>query len=277
MLLYRHSVPLERVWLRLAKRVAGSIERGRPLVTVFRGDMRSRPLAGGGWVLVVHAAVGAARRRGQAERLRLVELAAGASCRLPLLPGLGWECLLLVGAATVDGELLGTLDYQRRPAGPRRLVIDCAPRPAEPAVPRGELGSPAKPDLLKGLVGARLLVREFRPSPADAKPVSQRAARSCWELLPGGVARRQLGSSDFEHTSLQRLAPGSKLPPHRHAQDEECLLLEGELFVEDRLLRVGDYHLAPAGSTHTSITTESGALLYRHGDGELDAAMDVPR
>jgi hypothetical protein len=245
----RDAESLQRAWQRLAARVAGSAERGRPLITVLREDMRQRRLAGGGLVLAVYAAAGLARRQGQAERLRLVDLAAGAACRLPLLPGLGWQCLVLAGEATADGLRLGTLDHHRRPAGP----------------PRIRLSSPA---------GARLLVRESQLAPgASVDPTTQRAALSAWEQLPGGVGRRQLAHVDAGFTSLQRLAPGSDLPAHTHTQDEECLLLEGELFVEDRLLRAGDYQLAPAGSTHTSITTDSGALLYRHGDGELDRAL----
>lgn len=240
---------LQRVWQRVAARIARSADRGRAFTTVLREDMRRRRLAGGGLVLAVHAAAGVARRQGQAERLRVVDLAAGAICRLPLLPGLGWECLVLAGEATVGDLRLGTLDHHRQPAGPPRIGMS-------------------------SLAGARLLVRESRQAPGcDLDPATQRAARSAWEQLPGGIGRRQLATVGAETTSLQRLAPGSGLPAHQHAQDEECLLLEGELFVEDRLLRAGDYQLAPAGSVHTSITTDRGALLYRHGGDALDRVL----
>ncbi len=248
----RDSESLQRVWQRVAARISGSADRGRLLTTVLREDMRRRRLAGGGLVLAVHAAVGIARRHGQAERLRLVELAAGATCRLTLLPGLGWECLVLAGDATVDGAPLGTLDHHRRPAGPRRIGLTSA-------------------------AGARLLVREARQAQGDVAPCTQRAARSAWEQLPGGIGRRQLASTSAGHTSLQRLPPGGGLPTHRHTQDEECLLLEGEMFVEDRLLRAGDYQVAPAGSAHASITSDRGALLYRHGDGDLDRKLSRRR
>jgi hypothetical protein len=247
-----HAESLQRVWLRVAARVGASAERGRQLVTVLRRDMRSRRLAGGGQVLVVYSAAGVARRQGQAQRLRLVGLSAGASCHLSMLPGLGWECLVLAGEITVDGEPLGPLDHHHRPAGAARVFLFSAE-------------------------GARLLVRESGHAPGSGPLVTQRAARSAWEQLPGGIGRRQLGSVGTQRASLHRLAPGSALPVHRHRGDEECLLLEGEVFVDDRLLRAGDYQVAPAGTLPRSITTDAGALLYRHGDGDLDAtAGDWP-
>ena len=243
-----HSESLQRVWLRVAARVGASAERGRQLVTVLHRDMRSRRLPGGGQVLVVYSAAGVARRHGQAQRLRLVGLSAGASCRLSMLPGLGWECLVLAGEIAVDGEQLGPLDHHHRPAGRVRICLFSAE-------------------------GARLLVREARVSPGSGPLATQRAARSAWQQLPGGIGRRQLGGVGTQRASLQRLAPGSALPAHRHSGDEECLLLEGELFVDDRLLRAGDYQVAPAGTVHNAITTDAGALLYRHGDADIDTAL----
>ncbi len=242
------SDALQRIWQRLALRVGISAERGRALVTVLRQDWRPRPLAGGGRVLELGGATGLLRRRGQAERLRLVDLAAGASCRLWMLPGLVWECLVLSGRAQLDGQLLGSLDYYR-----------------EPAI--------AEPLRLQSAHGARLLLRESVPAPGDARRASLPAHRSRWEQLSAGIARRQLAWMGSKRISLQRLAPGSGLPAHHHSQDEECLLLEGEMFVEDRLLRVGDYQLAPAGTWHRRVSSEGGALLYRHGDAELDDVL----
>lgn len=243
-----HSEPLQRIWLRLAERVGASAERGRRLITVLRRDMRSCRLAGGGQVLVVFSAARVVRRHGQAQRVRLVGLSPGARCSLSMLPGLDWECLVLAGEIAVGGEQLGPLDHHHRPAGPLLIGLFSAE-------------------------GARLLVRESRPVPGGGSLATQRAARSAWQQLPLGIGRRQLGGVGTQRISLQRLAPGSALPAHRHSDDEECLLLEGEMFVEDRLLRAGDYQVAPAGTVHRAVTTDAGALLYRRGDADLDAEL----
>lgn len=46
--------------------------------------------------------------------------------------------------------------------------------------------------------------------------------------------------------------------------DEECLLLEGDAFIGDTLLRTGDWQLAPTGSKSRLITTDKGALVFMH-------------
>ena len=57
---------------------------------------------------------------------------------------------------------------------------------------------------------------------------------------------------------------------HGHRRDEECLMLEGELFLDDLLLRRGDYQIAPAGTEHGAVLAETGVLLFAHGDVALD-------
>ena len=57
-------------------------------------------------------------------------------------------------------------------------------------------------------------------------------------------------------------APGASLPAHDHPADEECLVLEGEVMLGDILGRAGDYHLAPKGLPHGTITSKTGALLF---------------
>jgi quercetin dioxygenase-like cupin family protein len=62
---------------------------------------------------------------------------------------------------------------------------------------------------------------------------------------------------------------GARVPSHVHGHDEECLMVRGELFLDDLLLREGDYQLAPAGSGHRVTETDVGALIYAHGDADL--------
>lgn len=62
---------------------------------------------------------------------------------------------------------------------------------------------------------------------------------------------------------LLKAEPGAEAPPHVHAHDEHCLVLEGEVvFGEGIHLKAGDYHFAPAGSEHGIARTDVGVLVY---------------
>jgi anti-sigma factor ChrR (cupin superfamily) len=62
-------------------------------------------------------------------------------------------------------------------------------------------------------------------------------------------------------TALYRMQPGAAFPPHAHADDEECLVLEGEVSVGDLRLHAGDFHCARRGSQHPRLESRPGALL----------------
>ena len=57
------------------------------------------------------------------------------------------------------------------------------------------------------------------------------------------------------------MAPGSSYPCHVHNGPEQCLVLEGDLLVEDDLLGPGDYQWAEVGSRHGIQSTKQGCLL----------------
>ena len=46
-------------------------------------------------------------------------------------------------------------------------------------------------------------------------------------------------------------------------------MLQGELFLDDLLLQPGDYQLAPAGTGHRITQTDTGIVIYAHGDLDL--------
>ena len=77
-----------------------------------------------------------------------------------------------------------------------------------------------------------------------------------------------------EPTSLQRLVPRSGLPAHQHVLDEEWLLPEGELVVEVRLIRAGDYQLAPAAGGHFGEISDVGCTCCF--DGAIDPVLVAP-
>lgn len=94
-----------------------------------------------------------------------------------------------------------------------------------------------------------------------------RAHEGEWlEPLPGAKIKilHQEGSSDLL-TYLARLAPGFEMQGHPHPYPEECLMLEGDLWLGDLKLEVGDYHFAEKGLYHGRLRTETGALVLLKG------------
>lgn len=238
------SAAASRVWQRLAPRVAASAWRGRTLVTVRRRDMPVDP-RDDIVVRVAYAAQGRGRRPGEAERVRLVDLPAGAQAELPLLDATRSEWFVARGRALVGGVPLATHDVQLRPAGMQWLKITA------------------------GETGARVLVREGAdPALPPSGLFTVPAAGRRWQTLMPGVARLSLAPPGHAGPYLLHLSPGRSLPVHRHARDEECWMVDGEMYIEDLLLQPGDYQVAPAGGLHVSVTTERGGLIYLHGDLE---------
>lgn len=116
----------------------------------------------------------------------------------------------------------------------------------------------------------------LRPSPSLWDRVSARIAADAgttplpnahaawpvedWREVAPGIAVRIL-STDAETdgvSMLVRLAPRTAYPPHRHAGVEELHLLEGELWIDDRLLRPGDYNRGEPGAVDELVYSETG-------------------
>ena len=77
------------------------------------------------------------------------------------------------------------------------------------------------------------------------------------------------GERDGQAALLYLADPGAQVPVHTHGHDEECLMVQGELFLDDLLLQAGDYQLAPAGTGHRITETDTGVVIYAHGDLDL--------
>jgi anti-sigma factor ChrR (cupin superfamily) len=81
-----------------------------------------------------------------------------------------------------------------------------------------------------------------------------------WESVAPGISVKLL-ATDLERdrvSMLVRLAPGTAYPPHRHAGVEELFLLHGELWIENRKLRPGDYNRGEPGTADTRVWSETG-------------------
>jgi len=94
-----------------------------------------------------------------------------------------------------------------------------------------------------------------------------------WKPFLPKVAIKVLRREAGVQTYLLRLDPGGVLLPHEHPQDEECIVLEGEVRIGDIVASHGDYHLAPKGVRHDAIASDQGALLFLRG--AIPAASQV--
>ena len=91
-----------------------------------------------------------------------------------------------------------------------------------------------------------------------------------WDDFCPGVRIRELCNSAERRSVLVRMRAGASVNAHDHALEEECMMLVGEAFIGDTLLRSGEFQLAPQGSRHGAISTDVGALFFVHGS--LDPA-----
>jgi anti-sigma factor ChrR (cupin superfamily) len=107
----------------------------------------------------------------------------------------------------------------------------------------------------------RILARIHAPPPPLTQTI--RATEMSWVSAGPGVEVMVLRSSDErnDQTVLIRMQPGSVVVGHRHTQEEECLILEGEVFIGEHRLMRGDMHVAHPGAVHEPIRAPHGALL----------------
>lgn len=238
---------------RLARRVERSARAAALMHTVrHRAAESDATDAADGTVRrhLLHRADAAALRPGQPRLTELVELAPGAHVDVPAGDGMrSW--FVLGGEVSLDraGDddaaalTLAAHDHLRARAVAATLR--------------------AGPD------GALILRRDTGAGP-DGRAELQRSAEASWSDFAPGVRRRVMWQQGGEAAMLYATAPGATVPRHGHARDEECLMLAGELFLDEVLLRPLDYQLAPAGTEHGGVFTDTGVLLYAHGDLELD-------
>ena len=125
---------------------------------------------------------------------------------------------------------------------------------------------PAMMPALAADLRSRMLARVRAANVAENGLSGSRLAEGTWRPLVCGVRGVRVKLlSRAEHAVLVELAPGAQLPVHRHHDDEECVVLRGEVRLPDIRMGEGDYHLARSGSLHPVIRSPHGALIYLRG------------
>jgi ChrR Cupin-like domain len=184
-------------------------------------------------------------RPGEPLRARLVEMQPGSSWSA-VDASAHREWLLLRGSACIGDTGLALRDYHAVPAGSPPAVVTASNE------------------------GAWLFLREsaLAAAPGDTA-FTVRDADAGWPAYAPGIRRRVLWQRDGQAALLYQAQPGAAVPQHSHGHDEECLMVQGELFLDDLLLQEGDYQLAPAGTGHRITQTDTGVVIYAHGDLDL--------
>jgi ChrR Cupin-like domain len=239
---------------RLLARVARSAQANQRFETVRLGDGVWRELAPGVSVNTQH--------RDAAGLSCLIRLASGASWRVgdastlcdqgTPLGSAAHECLVVRGSvqlrtAALGSPKLGPQDYQ---------FIGT--------------NAPWLPDVTVAAEGGALLY--WRSSPAGASEFGQtrdshtvHADDGAWAPLRQGVKIKPLHQVGERTSMLARFEPGARVPDHPHGLDEECLMVQGDLFLGDLLLREGEFQFAPSGSDHGELFSDVGCVLFFTG------------
>ena len=239
----------------LRERLLGRLARQRSqaggIVNARRRELAAQPLAHGVSQTILYRAADLAKLRpGEPLCVRLIALAPGAVMDAATLSGpdapdrpqYHREWLVMEGDAQCDGQGLSLRDYRVVPAG-------------QPSA-RWATSS-----------GALLFLRESAlPAQPGDEAITVFDAEAGWPELVPGIRRRVLWQRGGQAALLYHADAGAHLPRHTHGHDEECLMLQGDLFLDDVLLRPGDYQLAPAGSSHELTETDTGVVIYAHAD-----------
>jgi len=119
----------------------------------------------------------------------------------------------------------------------------------------------------------RLLERVRAAGAAQRNLVAKPLSQGEWRPLVPGIRVKPLAHA--QRAFLLDITAGASLPLHRHREDEECVVLRGEVRMRDIRVRAGDYHLAPMSSRHSPVSSPEGALIYLRGTPIGDTAGTV--
>jgi quercetin dioxygenase-like cupin family protein len=232
---------------RLLDRVARSAAAARALVTVRGARAASAQPAPGVLVREFYRASGVRLRRGEPHQVQRIELRPDTRWAPEVGdPALQSEWLVLQGDLDADGVQLGVRDYLVVPAGEHVAALSS----------------------VHGAVLYRRLAAIDRLPGETTHAVHDAVAG--WDDYVPGIQRRVLWQRGGQAAMLYLAAPGAAVPRHAHGHDEECLMVEGDVFLDEVMLRPGDWQLAPVGTQHGGVSTDTGGVLFAHGDLDLD-------
>lgn len=167
---------------------------------------------------------------------------------------------------TAAGLALGMLEADERAQAREREARDPAFKHEVETIERrlaplaAVLPSEGPPPALFAAIEAR--IDEARA--ALPGTITLRAGEYDWQPLAEGIDTAILWRNDKvnRQSMLIRMQPGAHYESHSHEDDEECLVIEGDLVFGGLTLKAGDFHFAPKGRMHPPAYSPSGCLLY---------------
>jgi anti-sigma factor ChrR (cupin superfamily) len=102
-------------------------------------------------------------------------------------------------------------------------------------------------------------------APRQDPHLTLRAGEGRWNELAPGIEVKPLRGDADTVSYLLRMAAGMRIPAHDHLEDEECMVLAGDVWLGDTHAFAGDYHLARRGIPHGEVRTDTGCLLFLRG------------
>ncbi len=117
---------------------------------------------------------------------------------------------------------------------------------------------------LREQMRARVMDRVDKSDRGAPQMITVRDAdESSWVQVDDKTRKKTLKTDTDEGSELcmLELQPGASADRHYHPVDELVYVLKGDLTIDGVELGIGDFHFAPKGSWHDSVTTRDGALL----------------
>lgn len=97
----------------------------------------------------------------------------------------------------------------------------------------------------------------------NVKIQSIRSDEGAWDQVGDKIWRKVLARDDASGrlTFFLRCEAGAIIPGHFHKRAEHFVIVEGELWINDRLHRAGDAQIAMPESVHPDLSSPSGCLV----------------
>lgn len=152
-------------------------------------------------------------------------------------------------------------------AAPEASVADCADAWMEFAAVADCLAD-ATPVDPPAVVRSRLLAQLDPPPGYTVAPADDTGFLPTAEP---GISMRLLHTDPLKRrfSCLLRFAPGARLPAHPHASAEDCIVLEGSIWMGGVEMKAGTFLRVEEGVDHVEQWSDTGALAFVTGPLEL--------
>ncbi len=251
---------LTRIAKALSQRAAESAAQEQGLVTIRASDTPWTSLADGLHTRELYrSATPQSLRPGEPLAVELWHVDAGFDVTLPTEDSRSVEWLLVRGDLEFDGRALQAVcSFIESPGARTRRM-----RSTGGAVLYRRMAGASASAASASTADA---ARESNAHTARSTTFTHQLQPPRWEPMMEGVERMMLWNDGQQEAYVIRARAGASAPGHRHAMDEECLVLMGEMYFGDQLMRAGDFQLATAGRDHATIVAHTDALLYQRGE-----------